>query len=295
MDGTGKDLRSKEIRAGGKLYTLSIEEENLSRLYPGMTRFTLRLESGGKVLGLFRTNSYEYSPTVPLDAGQVVRQKAAEWEKALLRDPAGFTASLHGPREAPTAAGAVDALIVQGSPRPDGNCSILAGWAAEEAGVIGKRARVVYLDDLSIRPCIGCYQCYNTGSCTFDDDMADLIGALGSARLLVICTPVYTNTVPGGLKTFIDRCQAYHAGKNLFTAVFATGGDQKGILLSVAGREGAGNFECVRKVVISYLKNLGITPAGELLLDGMDRVRDVRALPGAREEVGRLVRLAFGG
>ncbi len=286
----GKTLLSKEVRSGGEVYTLSIGEEDLSRLYPGMVRYTLRLESGGQTLGIFRTNSYEYSPTVPLEAEQVVRKKAGEWEQALLRDPAGFTGSLQTPREAARPAGHADALIIQGSPRADGNCSILAGWAAEEAGGLGRGAEVVYLDDLSIRSCIGCYQCYNTGSCTFGDDMAGLIGALRTARLLVICTPVYTNTVPGGLKTFIDRCQAYHAERSLSPA----GQEQKGILLSVAGRKGAENFTCVTRVVISFMRNLGIMPVGELLLDGMDRVRDVRAVPGAREEVGRLVRDAFG-
>jgi multimeric flavodoxin WrbA len=291
MAGTGRILLLREIRAGGKAYTLSIEEEDLSRLYPGMIRYTLRLESDGRTLGLFRTNSYEYSPTVPLEAEAVVRQRAAEWERALAAYPEGFTASperIHGP-EPP--AGGVDALIIQGSPRADGNCSILAGWAAEEAGNLGKRARVIYLDDLSIHSCIGCYRCYNTGTCTFEDDMAELVRALGSASLLVICTPVYTNTVPGGLKIFIDRCQAYHAEKNLFSAR----GEQKGILLSVAGRKGAENFTCITKVVISFMRNLGISPAGEVLLDGIDRARDVRNLPGVREEVGLLVRQALGG
>jgi NAD(P)H-dependent FMN reductase len=285
-----KILLSKEIRAGGKTFTLSIEEEDLSRLYPGMIRFTLRLGAGGETLGLFRTNTLEYSPTVPLEAGQVVREKAVEWEKALLRDPAGFTSSPGGSREAPRPPGDVEALVIQGSPRADGNCSILAGWAAEEAGRLGKKPAVVYLDDLSLRPCIGCYQCYNTGSCTFDDDMTGLIRSLRSASLLVICTPVYTNTVPGSLNIFIDRCQAYHAERNLFPG----GREQRGLLLSVAGRSGAENFDCVKRVIISFLRNLGIRPAGELLLDGMDRVRDVGALPGAREGVSSLVRDALG-
>jgi len=148
---------------------------------------------------------------------------------------------------------------------------------------------VVYLDDLSIHPCIGCYQCYNTGTCTFDDDMTDLIRALRSASLLVICTPVYTNTVPGGLKIFIDRCQAYHAEKNLFTG----GGEKKGLLLSVAGRKGTANFTCVKGVVISFMRNLGIRYTGEVLLDGMDNVRDVRTLPGIQGKIGGLVRDAF--
>ncbi|MDD1666953.1 MAG: flavodoxin family protein [Methanomicrobiales archaeon] len=284
MEG-GKVLLSKEIRAGGKLYTLSIVMEDLSRLYPGMARYTLRLEAGGETLGLFRTNTFEYSPTVPLDAEQVARDRARQWEKALMKDPAGFITSLAGSREAARPGEDTGTLIIQGSPRPDGNCSILAGWAAEEATRLRGRPRVVYLDDLSIRPCIGCYQCYNSGTCTFDDDMTGLIRSLRSASLLVICTPVYTNTVPGALKIFIDRCQAYHAERNLFPAEKP----QKGILLGVAGRTGKENFDCVKRVVVPFLRNLGIGLAGEILLDGMDRVRDLRTVPGLREEVARLV------
>jgi multimeric flavodoxin WrbA len=119
--------------------------------------------------------------------------------------------------------------------------------------------------------------------------MTDLLSALRSASLLVICTPVYTNTVPGGLKIFIDRCQAYHAEKNLFR----DRGEKKGILLSVAGRKGADNFACVKKVVASFMRNLGILNTGEVLLDGMDGIRDVRNVPGIPEEIGDLIRDAF--
>ena len=290
MEGKGDLLFSREIRSGGMVYSLTLLAEDLSRLYPGMIRYTLRLESGGKTLALLRTNTYEYSPGVPLDAESFIRGKAAEWEKSILAGHGGFIASREAAGGGESTQTGVDALIIQGSPRADGNCSILAGWAAEGAGSLGMKARVVYLDDLSIRPCIGCYQCYNTGSCTFDDDMTGLIGSLRAARLLVICTPVYTNTVPGALKTFMDRCQAYHAERSLFSH----GEGKKGLLFSVAGRTGKENFECVRRVVISYLRNLGITMVGEILLDGMDRTRDVRILPGVREEVARLVRLAFG-
>jgi len=290
MEGRGRTILSKEIQAGGRAYVLAIDEEDLSRLYPGMVRYTLLLRSGGEILGVFRTNTYEYPPSVPLDAEQVVRRKAAGWERDLLKDPAGFIATLERPAEMVPPPGKEQVLVIQGSPRADGNCGVLAGWAAEEAGALGKKARVVYLDDLSIRPCIGCYQCYNTGSCTFDDDMGDLIGSLRSAGLLVVCSPVYTNTVPGGLKIFMDRCQAYHAERSLFSMPR----EKQGILLSVAGRSGAANFTCVKKVVVSFMRNLGIRYAGELLLDGMDRTRDVRTLAGTREKVARLMKEALG-
>jgi len=78
----------------------------------------------------------------------------------------------------------VDLVVLQGSPRANGNCSILAGWAVEAAHELGKTARVIYPYDMDIRSCIGCYQCYNTGSCIFDDDMSDIIGAIRNTSCL---------------------------------------------------------------------------------------------------------------
>jgi len=115
-----------------------------------------------------------------------------------------------------------DLVVIQGSPRGDGNCSILARWAVDTVHELGRTAQVIYPHDMDIRCCIGCYQCYNSGSCVFDDDMGSIIGAIKVASLLVVCSPVYTNTVPGGLKLVIDRCQAYHAER-----YYPVGGQEK--------------------------------------------------------------------
>jgi multimeric flavodoxin WrbA len=119
----------------------------------------------------------------------------------------------------------------------------------------------------------------------FDDDMGAIIDAVRGARLLVVCSPVYTNTVPGGLKLVIDRMQAYHAERTLY------GGrsGQMGILFSVAGRKGGDNFTCITNVIIPFFHNLGIAPAGQVLIDSVDAVKDIRLLPGRREEVKGLV------
>jgi multimeric flavodoxin WrbA len=176
--------------------------------------------------------------------------------------------------------------VIQGSPRADGNCSIIAEWCADEVLALEKTVQVLYIDDMEIAPCIGCYQCYNTGTCTFDDDMDGIIRVIRDCSLLVVCTPVYTNTVPGGLKLLIDRCQAYHAERS-----FRTDDRLKhGLLFSVAGRKGKENFACVTKVVRAYLHNLGITPAGEVLVDGLDVIRDIRTIGGLEEQVRSTVR-----
>jgi len=119
----------------------------------------------------------------------------------------------------------------------------------------------------------------------FDDDRESIVNAIRGAGLLIVCSPVYTNTVPAGLKLVIDRMQAYHAERTLFGGR----GGQKGILFSVAGRKGGDNFTCVTQVNTSFFRNLGIEPGGQVLIDSMDAVRDIRTLPGRKDGVKGLV------
>ena len=274
-------LDRKEVAGGEGSYTLVLTRRTLSSVYPGLQLFTLRLLLGDQTLALFRTNSYEYSPTDPLDAETSARKIAADWEDLLSRDPEAFFATHLEQVGSPPEPGRPDVLIIQGSPRADGNCSLMAGWAAAAAEDAGRTADVVYLHDLWITGCIGCYQCYNTGFCTFDDDMTGIIRSLRRARLLVICTPVYTSTVPGELKLVIDRFQAFHAEMTLA----GTFRRRNGLLFSVAGRKGSENFTCVTRVIHDFMEHLHIIPKEPILLDGIDRLRDVRKVPGLEERI----------
>jgi multimeric flavodoxin WrbA len=290
MEPAREELKSVRVRTGGAEYHLTLHREDFSALYPGMVRYVLAVRDGDRPRAVFRTNTFEYSPLSPLAAETAAQEKAAEWEQDLAADPSAIFRNYPaepapGPQEP-----SPDLVIIQGSPRPDGNCGILIGWAAEAARDAGRTARVIYPHDLDIHPCIGCYQCYNTGTCVFGDDMRSIIDAVRGARLLVVCSPVYTNTVPAGLKLVIDRMQAYHAERTL------SGGrsGQAGILFSVAGRKGGDNFTCITKVIIPFFRNLGIEPAGQVLIDSVDAVRDIRLLPGRKDEVKGLVAAGLG-
>ncbi|QYZ80366.1 flavodoxin family protein [Methanofollis formosanus] len=285
-------LEEREVRTSEGTFVITLEREDLSALYPDMERYTLTLRAGKKEVAVFRTNTYEYSPTVGLDPSSVARHRALIWEEGLKDEPLDFLEYL-GKEETrrPPALSLTDVLVVQGSPRADGNCSILAGWVAEEVRAAGKSVQVLYPDDMEIHPCIGCYQCYNTGACTFEDEMEGVVRALRSARLLVVCSPVYTSTVPSGLKALVDRCQALHAALN-FTGRGRLRGTS-GLLLGVCGRKGRENFAYLAPVVEVFMENLGIVPAGEVLIDGIDRVRDVRTIPGQEGRVREAVRAAL--
>jgi multimeric flavodoxin WrbA len=278
-------LKSVPVKSSGKEFLLTLDREDFSAIYPRMVRYILSVREGDNLRAVFRTNTFEYSPLNPLAAETAARNKAAEWVRDLATDPGAVFRTYPAVFAQKPQATASDIVIIQGSPRPDGNCGILAGWAVEAVKEGGLTAQVIYPHDLDIHCCIGCYQCYNTGTCVFDDDMEGIINAIRGARLLVVCSPVYTNTVPAGLKLVIDRMQAYHAERTI------SGGrsGQKGILFSVAGRKGGDNFTYITKVIVPFFRNLGIEPAGQVLIDSVDAVRDIRFFPGRENEVKGLV------
>ena len=285
-------LSRAELGESGKEGVLALYRDDLSSVFPGMVRYLLRLEGTDRTVVLFSTNTYEYPPLLPIDAERAARQAAADWEAAILAAPEGLVRPEGGPASPflPPSPGGV--LILQGSPRPDGSCAVLAGWAAEAVAAAGRAVEVVFVHDLEVRPCIGCYQCYNTGDCTFDDDMTRLAPAIRAASLLVVCSPVYTNTVPAGLKAVIDRAQALHAEEALAVHGPAAA-RQTGVLLATAGRRGLENFGCVQSVVRAFMANLGIRFRGEVLVDDLDARRDLRGIPDLELRVGSTVLAAL--
>lgn len=288
-----RQLKSQKIEISGRSCMLNLKEEDLSSVYPGLVRYILELDYEGKRhIVLFRTNSYEYSPQIGLDAREAAIQRSGEWEERLTARAEDAVTSLFHAQTRPSCvppALRTDLVVIQASPRPDGNCSILAGWAADAAREIGRSAQVIFPDGLEIHPCIGCYQCYNTGICTFSDDMDAIIDTLQHASLLVVCTPVYTGSVPGVLKILIDRCQAWHANRVLAGDTAAPVCQ----LFAVAGRRGMSNFRCVREVIRAFAASLGMREVEGIFIDNTDEIRDIRRIAGMEEIVNASIRRFF--
>lgn len=100
-------------------------------------------------------------------------------------------------------------LILSGSPRKGGNSDILCDRFMEGARESGHRAEKVFLRDRNIGYCIGCEACHqNNGVCVQKDDMAEILGKMIAADVIVMATPVYFYTMDAQMKTLIDRCVA---------------------------------------------------------------------------------------
>ncbi len=101
-------------------------------------------------------------------------------------------------------------LILKGSPRKNGNSSILADQAALGAQDKGAETASYRIDEMDIRPCDACDFCQDTnGVCVIQDDMQTLYPKIQHANTIVIASPIYWFTINAQIKLCIDRWYAF--------------------------------------------------------------------------------------
>ena len=124
-------------------------------------------------------------------------------------------------------------LILSGSPRKGGNSDILCDRFMEGARESGHRAEKVFLRDKNIGYCIGCEACHqNNGVCVQKDDMAEILGKMIAADVIVMATPVYFYTMDAQMKTLIDRCVARYteiSNKAFYFIATAADGEKRSL------------------------------------------------------------------
>ena len=114
-------------------------------------------------------------------------------------------------------------LILEGSPRPNGNSCILSDEFARGAEEAGCSVEKVQLSRKKLSGCLGCNACYrNGGVCVQKDDMADIREKMLAADVIVLASPIYFYSMTAQMKTLIDRTYAFFnelAGKTFYFIV----------------------------------------------------------------------------
>jgi len=99
----------------------------------------------------------------------------------------------------------MNVLIINASPRKNG---ITTSLLAEAERTIKSKhdVDVVRVNDLTMKPCIGCLKCRPDKACILPRDDAHILAEkIKRSDLLVLGVPVYWGNMPGTLKTFFDR------------------------------------------------------------------------------------------
>ena len=96
-------------------------------------------------------------------------------------------------------------LMINGSPRKNGNTALALAEMEQVFAREGIDAELVQIGADPIRGCIACGTCRKKGSCVFDDLVNETAPKLCACDGLVVATPVYYGSANGSLISFLDR------------------------------------------------------------------------------------------
>lgn len=96
-------------------------------------------------------------------------------------------------------------VAIVGSPRKNGNTSILVDAALEEAKTNGCEVEKIMLGDYKFTGCQGHDGCSSFAKCKVEDDFPKLLEKFQNADGTILATPVYYYNMTAQMKTFVDR------------------------------------------------------------------------------------------
>ena len=108
-------------------------------------------------------------------------------------------------------------LLINGSPRQNGNTAIALAEVAKPLAQEGIESEIVWIGNKPIRGCIACGQCKikGIGRCVFDDDICNKISEkFEDSNALIVGSPVYYGKPNGALVSMIQRA-FYSNGSNI--------------------------------------------------------------------------------
>lgn len=157
----------------------------------------------------------------------------------------------------------MDAIILFGSPRREGNTIQLAQAFSRELRSRGDHVRMIYLNDLNIRPCQGCLACAADGQCRINDDMRDIRKYIMESDIIVYATPLYWFAPSGQLKLVMDRSIAF-IDKEYTSRVKG----KKAVTLMTCAEEGSETYAPSREIFKNTFQLLGFTYEGSVEATG---------------------------
>lgn len=122
-------------------------------------------------------------------------------------------------------------LIINGSPRPQGNTAALI--ARLKAGLEGE---VVELSAFrsDIAPCVDCRSCWTTAKCAVHDEMQTIYD--DDFDHVVLASPVYYSTLPGQVLSLMSRLQPWHAAKFFLNQPLVLREKKAAVILTAGGK-----------------------------------------------------------
>jgi len=101
-------------------------------------------------------------------------------------------------------------LIINGSPRENGNCATLT---KEMIKYLKGEVKIIntYYDDIS--PCTDCRYCWENNGCSINDEMQEVYKLFDEVDNVIIASPIYFSELTGKLLSFASRLQYFYSSR----------------------------------------------------------------------------------
>lgn len=99
----------------------------------------------------------------------------------------------------------MNVLMLNGSPRVNGNTSIALQEMAKTFDAEGVGTEIIQIGNKDIRGCIACGSCLEKGKCVFDDIVNEIAPKFEACDGLVIASPVYYGSANATLVALLTR------------------------------------------------------------------------------------------
>lgn len=165
-------------------------------------------------------------------------------------------------------------VILNGSPRKNGNTSALVKAFTEGAESVGHQVKEFKLDSMNINGCKGCFGGHSSKDCPCiqKDDMAKIYPAVKNCDVIIFATPLYYWHMSSQLRTAIDRLFALEEGDgNLLRG----NGHSAALLMAAEGND----FEDVITYYDHLMDHLRWKNLGHVLAGGNMDCGDISGKP----------------
>lgn len=99
----------------------------------------------------------------------------------------------------------MNVLMINGSPRPNGNTSLALREMENIFKAEGIETETIQIGNKSIRGCIACGKCAELGKCVFDDAVNEIAPKFEACDGLVVGSPVYFASANATLVALLTR------------------------------------------------------------------------------------------
>ena len=99
----------------------------------------------------------------------------------------------------------MNVILINGSPKANGNTALALKHMAEVFAESSIEAEIVQVGHLPVHGCIACGKCWKAGKCVFDDFVNEFAPKFEAADGIVLGSPVYYASANSTLTAFCDR------------------------------------------------------------------------------------------